>query len=144
MHETFPTFPSDWNPLAVATDAATRPVYGIDPGTGLSACGEAYILIAGSSIVVVSGSIAVAPLTATNPVYTNHTVTATVTSGGSPVSGKVVTWTLTGINAGAAGTCVPVGCVTVSRARLPAVPARSPPGWCTARSARSLPATRRP
>ena len=46
VHESFPTFPSDWNALAVATDTDTHPTCGVDPHTGLSACGEAYILIA--------------------------------------------------------------------------------------------------
>ena len=35
-----------------------------------------------------------------------------VTSGGSPLAGQTVTFTVTGQNAGASGTCVPVGCVT--------------------------------
>ncbi|MBI4888917.1 MAG: HYR domain-containing protein [Acidobacteria bacterium] len=114
VHETFPTFPTDWSALAVATDSATKPVCGVDPNTGASACGEAYILIAGSSVVVASGSISVSPLDATNPVGTSHTVTAHVTSGGSPLAGQVVTFTVTGQNAGAPGTCVPAGCVTDS------------------------------
>jgi HYR domain len=112
VHESFPTFPTDFSALAVATDTTSHPTCGVDPNTGLSACGEAYILIAGSSIVVASGSISVAPLDATNPVGTTHTVTANVTSGGSPLAGQVVTFTVTGQNAGAVGTCVPAGCVT--------------------------------
>ena len=31
VHETFPTFPTDWNPLAVATDTASRPTCGMSP-----------------------------------------------------------------------------------------------------------------
>ncbi len=112
VHETFPTFTTDWNPLAVATDTPSHPTCGIDPANGLSHCGQAYILIAGSSIVLLSGSISVTPLTDTNPAFTDHTVNAHVTSGGSPLAGQVVTWTVTGQNAGAVGTCVPVGCVT--------------------------------
>ena len=114
VHETFPTFPTDWNPLAVATDAATAPVCGVDPNTGASACGQAYILIAGSSVVVVSGSISVTPLDATNPVGTGHTVTAHVTSGGAPLANQVVTFSITGVNADATGTCAPAGCMTDS------------------------------
>ena len=112
VHEAFPTYPTDFSPLAVATDTATRPACGVDPGTGASACGQPYILISGSGIVVASGSISLSPLDATNPVDTNHTVTAHVTSGGAPLAGQVVTFTVTGQNAGAAGTCVPVGCTT--------------------------------
>ncbi len=112
VHETFPTFPTDWSALAVATDTATKPTCGIDPNTSLSACGQAYILIAGSSIVVVSGSISVSPLTGSDAAGGTHTVTAHVTAGGSPLVGQVVTWTITGQNAGVAGTCAPAGCVT--------------------------------
>ncbi len=114
VHNTWVTFKSDWSALAVATDTATKPVCGIDPNTGASACGQAYILIAGSSIVVASGSITVSPLDATNPVGTNHTVTANVTSGGAPLVGQIVTFTVTGQNAGATGTCLPAGCITDS------------------------------
>lgn len=114
VHESFPTFPTDWNALAVATDTPTTPTCGVDPNTGLSACGQAYILIAGSSIIVGSGSISVAPLDATNPVNTDHTVTAHATSGGSPLANQIITWTVTGVNAGASGTCVPAGCTTDS------------------------------
>jgi hypothetical protein len=112
VHEAWPTFPTDWSALAVATDTATTPTCGIDPNTGLSACGQAYILIAGSSIVVVSGSIAVTPTDATNPAGTSHTITAHVTSGGSPIVGQLVTFTVTGQNAGAVGVCSPADCKT--------------------------------
>lgn len=114
VHETWPTFRSDWSALAVATDTTTKPTCGVDPNTGASACGQAYILIAGSSIVVVSGSISVTPLDATNPVGTAHTVTAHVSSNGSPLAGRAVTFTVTGRNAGASGTCLPGGCSTDS------------------------------
>ena len=112
VHTTYPTFKSDWNALAVATDTPTTPTCGVDPNTGMSRCGQAYILVAGSSIVVVSDSIALSPLTATNPVNTPHTVTATVRRSGSPLPNQVVTFTVTGANAGATGTCSPAGCIT--------------------------------
>lgn len=112
VHESFPTFPSDWNALAVATDTASHPTCGVDPNTGVSACGEAYVLVAGSGIVVKSGSISLAPADSTDPTGGTHTVTATVTSGGSPLVGQTITFTVTGQNAGATGTCAPVGCVT--------------------------------
>ena len=112
MHESFPTFRTDWSALAVATDTTSQPTCGVDPGTGLNACGEAYILIAGSSIVVNSLVISVTPLDATNPVGTNHTVTANVhAAGGTPaVVGQLVDFTVTGQNAGATGTCAPADC----------------------------------
>jgi hypothetical protein len=112
VHESFPTFKSDFSALAVATDTLTTPTCGVDPGTGLSACGEAYILIAGSGIVVESGSISLTPLDDSNPVGTDHTVTANVTSLNLPLLGQVVSFSVTGVNAGATGTCVPVTCAS--------------------------------
>jgi hypothetical protein len=112
VHESFPTFTTDWSALAVATDTASHPTCGVDPGTGLNACGEAYILIAGSSIVVNSLVISVSPLDSTNPIRTSHTVTANVhaVGGTPPVAGQLVDFTVTGQNAGASGTCVPADC----------------------------------
>jgi hypothetical protein len=112
VHESFPTFPSDWSALAVATDTPSTPTCGVDPGTGLNACGEAYILVAGSSIVVSSEVISVSPLDSTNPTGTSHTVTANVhvVGGTPPVVGQLVTFTVTGQNAGATGVCAPADC----------------------------------
>jgi hypothetical protein len=112
VHESFPTFRNDWSALAVATDTVSHPTCGVDPATNANACGEAYILIAGSSIVVESLVISVSPLTSTNPVGTSHKVTANVhdASGAPPVAGQLVAFSVTGVNAGATGTCVPVDC----------------------------------
>jgi hypothetical protein len=113
VHETFPTFPTDWAPLAVATDTPTKPTCGTDVDTGQPACGEAYILIAGSGIVVEAPNLSLDPATDTNPVGTPHTVTATVTNtDGSPRTGVTVSFVLTGANAGATGTCAPATCIT--------------------------------
>ena len=129
VHETFPTFPDDWNALAVATDTESKPTCGTDPSTGATACGESYILIAGSGILVTSPDISLTPGEATNPVNTDHTVTAHVTSPviitgagapnpphaastGTPVVGQTVTFTVTGQNSGATGTCSPSDCKT--------------------------------
>jgi hypothetical protein len=112
VHESFPTFPTEFSALAVATDTTSHPTCGVDPNTGLEACGEAYVLIAGSSIVVKSEQIELTPLEATNPAGTSHTVTAHLTSGGSPLAGQTVTFTVTGQNAGVSGTCAPVSCMT--------------------------------
>ena len=57
-------------------------------------------------------SLGLDPPTDTNPVGTQHTVTATVASSGSPLSGVVVSWSVTGANAGATGTCLPASCAT--------------------------------
>lgn len=114
VHESWPTFKSDWSALAVATDTPTKPTCGTDPNTGLNACGQAYILIAGSSIVVTSGSISISPLDATNPVGTMHTVTAHVSDSvtNAPLAGQTVTFTITGVNVGVAGVCTPADCKT--------------------------------
>jgi hypothetical protein len=105
-HETWPAFPADWNAEAVATDTPSHPTCGTDPDTGTTACGEAYVLIAGSGIVSTAPNISVSPTTATNPVGTRHTLTATVTQSGGPVSGAVVTFAIgSGPNAGVSGTC---------------------------------------
>ncbi|HEY8636370.1 MAG TPA: post-COAP-1 domain-containing protein [Candidatus Limnocylindrales bacterium] len=112
VHESFPTFKSDFAALAVATDTTTHPTCGVDPATTLSACGEAYVLIAGSGIIIVSGSISLTPLDVTNPVGTDHTVTAHVSNASGPLVGQVVTFSVTGVNAGATGTCVPVTCAS--------------------------------
>lgn len=113
VHETFPTFPTDWAPLAIATDTPTAPTCGTDVDTGAPACGEAYILIAGSGIVVEAPNLSLDPATDTNPVGTPHTVTATVTNpDDSPRSGVTVSFVVTGANGGAAGACAPATCVT--------------------------------
>jgi hypothetical protein len=114
VHESFPTFPSDWSALAVATDTSSLPTCGVDPHTGLGACGEAYLLVSGTAIVVNSLVISVSPLDATNPVGTSHTVTANVhdVSGAPPVAGQHVDFSVTGVNAGATGVCAPVDCIS--------------------------------
>jgi len=113
VHESFPTFPSDWNALAIATDTPTHPTCGTDVDTGAAKCGEAYLLIAGSGITSEAPNLDLTPKTATNPVGTTHTVTATVTNpNGTPRSGVTVTFVVTGANAGAAVTCDPASCVT--------------------------------
>jgi uncharacterized repeat protein (TIGR01451 family) len=113
VHETFPTFPTDWSALAIATDTTTKPTCGTDVDTGEAKCGEAYLLIAGSGIVSEAPNLALTPATATNPVGTTHTVTATVTNtNGSARSGVLVSFVVTGANSGATGTCAPVNCTT--------------------------------
>ncbi|MGH2935418.1 MAG: Ig-like domain-containing protein [Gaiellaceae bacterium] len=114
VHESFPTYPSDWTPLAIATDTSPpNPTCGNDVDTGAAACGQAYILIAGSGIVATSPNLSLSPTMATNPVGTPHTVTATVTNPDTtPAAGVLVTFTVTGANAGASGTCSPADCKT--------------------------------
>ena len=113
VHETFPTYPADWAPLAIATDAATEPTCGNDVETAEAVCGEAYVLVSGAGITSTAPNLALDPATDSNPVGTPHTVTATVTNpDDTPRSGVEVSWVVTGANAGAAGTCAPATCVT--------------------------------
>ncbi len=113
VHESFPQYPTDWNPLAVATDTPTAPTCGNDVDTGNPVCGEAYLLIAGSGIVSTAPDLELTPTTAENPVGTTHTVTATVTNpDDTPRTGVLVSFVVTGANSGAAGTCAPASCET--------------------------------
>ena len=113
VHETFPKYPADWSPLAIATDTPTKPTCGSDVDTGAAKCGEAYILIAGSGIVVEAPNLSLDPATDINPVGTPHTVTATVTNpDDSPRAGVTVSFVVTGVNAGAPGACVAATCIT--------------------------------
>ena len=59
-------------------------------------------------------TVGLSPATDTNPVGTDHTVTAFAQSANNqPVPGATIGFTvLAGPNAGASGTCVPAGCVT--------------------------------
>jgi hypothetical protein len=115
VHQDFKTWASDYTPLAIATDAATKTYCANDVDTGALACGAPYILVSGSGVVVTS-SISLTPATATNPLGASHTVTATIKdSSSTPVPGKTVTFSVvSGPDTGASGTCVPVTCVTDS------------------------------
>lgn len=105
VHQSFKTWPSDYTPLAIATDATLKPYCATDVDTGGSVCGEPYILISGGGITVTS-HISLTPATATNPIGSSHTVTAKIVdNNGNPVSGKVVTFTVeSGPNTGKTGT----------------------------------------
>ncbi len=119
VHEAFPTFPTDWSALAIATDTTTKPTCGNDVDTGAARCGQAYLLIAGSGIVSTAPNLSLSPATATNPVDTKHTVTATVTNADNvPQPEILVDFLVTGANAGAAGTCVPASCMTDSAGKV--------------------------
>lgn len=104
-HITFPSFPSDWFPLAVATDTPSHPTCGTDPETATEVCGEAYVLVAGQGIVAEAPNLTLTPKSESNPAGGSHTVTAYVHLGEAPVAERVVTFTVTGQNHGASGTC---------------------------------------
>jgi uncharacterized repeat protein (TIGR01451 family) len=119
VHESFPTFPTDWAALAIATDTTEKPTCGNDVDTGEARCGSAYLLIAGSGIVSTAPNLSLSPTTATNPVGTPHTVTASVTNpDGSPAPGVEVSFIVTGANVGAVGVCSPADCKSDSTGKV--------------------------
>lgn len=113
VHAFFDHFPSDWTVLALATDPSVPQTYSAtDVDTGATVSGSPYILLSGGGITVKS-NISLTPASATNPVGSSHTVTATVLKGGSPEAGKTVTFSIdSGPNVGATGTCSPITCAT--------------------------------
>lgn len=102
VHGRFTTWPSDFQVLVIAEDP-TGPYTAGDGSVGFP-----YVLARGEGLTAIS-DITLAPGTATNPVGTDHTVTATVVEGepGSttPVVGTEVTFeVLSGPHAGTTGT----------------------------------------
>ncbi|MDQ1466748.1 MAG: hypothetical protein QOH10_1163 [Actinomycetota bacterium] len=105
-HADYPSWANDWVPFAISLDAPTQDYCANDVETNAQVCGEPYILLAGNGVTVTS-DISLSPATASHPFGTDHTVTATVTTSGDPVSGKTVTFTVSaGPNAGATGSGV--------------------------------------
>jgi hypothetical protein len=104
-HITFPHFPVDWFPLAVATDTPSHPTCGTDPETAKEVCGEAYVLLAGEGIVAEAPNLSLTPKSESNPAGGKHTVLANVHKEEKPVVGSVVKFAVTGQNAGATGIC---------------------------------------
>jgi hypothetical protein len=100
VHEAFTSFPSDYTPMALAPTSSGFPssYCADDVQTGEEACGSPYILVSGGGVSV-SSNILLSPSSqdaATSPGSPGSaTVTATVTSGGSPEFGKQVTFTVT-------------------------------------------------
>lgn len=110
-HVDFPTYPADWQPLAI-TQATGGPTCRTDVVSGTTICGDAYVLTAGAELVVTAPNLSLSPTSNSDTVGGSHSVSATVTQSGSPASGDVVSFTLTGQNAGVPGTCVPTNCTT--------------------------------
>jgi hypothetical protein len=105
VHEAFDSWPVSFEVLAIARGIGTS--YTATDGS----VGTPYILARGVEVI---SDIKLAPETATNPVGTSHTVTATVTkndpSPGTPVVGKTVTFTvIAGPHTGTTGTGVTNG-----------------------------------
>ena len=128
VHITFPRFPSDWYALGVATDTTSRPTCGTDPHAGNYACGEAYLLIAGSAVAVTSRFIALPPAPTGGlqvPANTSSfTLSVVITDplmeqsrrrSAPPLVNATVTFTVTGQNRGVRGACTPdPRCVTAA------------------------------
>jgi hypothetical protein len=103
VHEIFDAWPSTgadaFEVLVIARDAGD--VYTAPDGS----VGTPYVLARGEGLA--AGDISLGPTSATNPIGTEHTVTALVTSGGVPQVGKTVTFTVTsGPHVGTTGTDV--------------------------------------
>jgi hypothetical protein len=99
-HESFDQFPADFTVLVINEDISQT--YTASDGTK----GGPYILVRGREVHVIS-DITLTPASATNPIGTPHTVTATVMENGSPVVGTMVTFTVVaGPNTGTTGTGV--------------------------------------
>jgi uncharacterized repeat protein (TIGR01451 family) len=103
VHEAFDSFPTNFLPLVIARNSGEGRLPGsLDFPDGSS--GVPYILARGEGLRLVR-QIDLTPDSATNPVGTSHTVTATVKEGGAPIVETRVTFiVLTGPNAGRTGT----------------------------------------
>jgi hypothetical protein len=104
-HITFPAFPADWFPLAVATDTPTHPTCGTDPETAELVCGESYVLLAGENVVARAQNLTLTPEAGKDFAGGSHAVTATVNKSGTPIQGVKVTFIVKGKNAGVVGVC---------------------------------------
>jgi hypothetical protein len=102
VHEAFTSWPSDFVPIAIVTDASPPLAYTAPDGV----MGDPYILGRGANLVAGAISLNVSP--ASLEVGSgNATLTALVLPGGSPLVGATVTFTVTsGPNAGLTGTGV--------------------------------------
>lgn len=108
VHEVFPSWPASFLVLAIARDLP--PIYTAPDGS----VGSPYILARGEALEVIS-DIKLAPKSDTNPVGTDHTVTATVLEDGAPKSGVTVTFKVVdGPHTGVSGTAVTLGDGTAS------------------------------
>ncbi len=111
VHEFFTKYPSDFSPLALATDPAVPAVYcaddiGLGGSTSPLACGSPYILVSGA--VTIKSDITLTPATGTAPAGTSYVFTANVVdSSGAVLPGATVTFLVeSGPDAGQTGTGV--------------------------------------
>lgn len=112
---TFPTYPTDFQPLAIATDTTTASTCGVDQTTSAKACGQAYALVAGAGPVGTAPDISLTPTSHSSPdvFRATDTVTANVTQNGTPVAGQSVAFAVNGGNTNAPqGNCTAINCTT--------------------------------
>lgn len=111
VHEAFDKWPADFLVLAIARNLGSA--FTAADGT----VGTPYIIARGQ---ITALGLSLSPTSATNPVGTSHTVTATLTDPtGAPVVGSLIAFKiLSGPNAGASGTCVPADCKTDSAGQV--------------------------
>lgn len=96
VHAFFDHYPSDWTPLALATDPGVPANYSAkDIDTGTIVAGSPYILVSGGGVAI-SSHIALAPATGLDWAGGRHTVNATVTIDGSPAANQAVTFHIEG------------------------------------------------
>jgi hypothetical protein len=109
------------NPTTLTGGGWSNPVMAFSSSSGVAPHGEtslAELILAPVALIspdpTLFSTVGLSPANDTNPVNTPHTVTANVqSSGGQPIQGATVGFNvLTGPNAGATGTCNPVGCVS--------------------------------
>jgi hypothetical protein len=101
VHNFFDKFPSDYTPLALATDPSVPDTYsGTDVDTGAHVTGSPYIMVSGSGVTVKS-DLTLTPASQTLPQGGPGSVTGNLKSGGSNVSGASVEFDITaGPNSG--------------------------------------------
>jgi hypothetical protein len=104
VHNAFDKFPSDYTPLALATDSSLPQIYcATDVTTSTPACGSPYILVSGSGVTI-SSDITLAPPPSTIAAGGSVTLTATVASSGSPEANVAVSFSVdSGPNTGKTG-----------------------------------------
>lgn len=98
VHEYASKWPSDFIPIAIDTDAVS-PSYTAPDGSK----GDPYILGRGAGLA--AGNISLTPASGSQATGSDYSLTATVQSGGAPLSGATVTFTCTsGPNSGKTAT----------------------------------------
>ena len=108
-----------------AGDFGTNRFYRFNIATGaielgpIATGGNLFGICVKGELTAAVGSIVLTPATAQNEVGTSHTVTAALTSGGNPLAGELVSFSVTaGPNTGASGTCTPSTCISGSNGQV--------------------------